>query len=56
MWVGLAHCALGAVWNIEAEDDIVEGEGDGGSVGEMRQCKGGWYTSMFVKEDNIGET
>lgn len=35
MWVGFADRPFGAIWNIKAENHIVEGEGDRGSMREV---------------------
>ena len=35
--VGLGNCAAGGGWEVVTEEDVVEGEGGCGAVGEVRE-------------------
>ena len=53
MWVGFADGAGCGAGDVPTEDDVVEGEGGGGSVGEVRDCEGGGRAAVFVEDNNI---
>ena len=55
MWKLLADrtCRMGR--DIVAENDIVEGHGEGGTVGKVRDDEGIGNTSVLVDEDKVGD-
>lgn len=55
VWVALADCATGSVRDVLSQDDVVQREACGGTVGEMRDGHCSRRTTVFVEKDNVGE-
>ena len=56
MRVGFGNGAAGAVGDVVAEDDVVQGEGGRGAVREVRYGQSGGCAAVFVEKDQVRQT
>lgn len=53
MRIGFRDGATGGVGDVGSEDDVVEREGGGGPVRQMRDRHRGGCAAVFVEKDNV---
>lgn len=55
MRIRLGDCTSRGIWDVRSQNDVMQGERGGRTMGEMGDGHGSRGASMFMEEDDIGE-